>query len=162
MVGLNDEQDLPLTLVRTSLQLPLTIIALEDLSRQLEGAWGALRLSFRTPLKLMRHGRPLQQFDGAHLLRVLLRRISSLAHHYCHHEFDVDYGKLAELAGVVSCDASGIQRRRIGSQETGFLGELMLRGDLSPLYPFLAAGAVCHVGKGATNGYGCYEILADS
>jgi hypothetical protein len=162
MIGLHDEQAIPPGDIRPASQLPLSIVSFDDLSRQLEGRGPRLRLRFRTPLKLVKDGRPLRQAGAADILRALCRRVSSLAYHYCCHEFDVDYRQLSELAGGISLDNRVINGQHTSAQgNSGLSGNYVLRGDLAPFYPFLAAGAVCHVGKGACSGYGCYDILAD-
>lgn len=161
MIGLHDQQEICLSDVRSGSPLPLSIVSFDDLFRQLEGSGDDIRIRIRTPLKLVKDGRPLRQPGAPDFLRALCRRVSSLAYHYSRYEFEVDYTQLSEQAGAISWEAVRFNGRSSSFEGTlGLSGDIRLTGDLAPFYPFLAAGAVCHVGKGAAGGYGCYDILA--
>jgi hypothetical protein len=142
--------------------LPLSIITLDDLTRQLEAssAGNEVRIRFTTPLRLLRHGSVLQRVTGGDVLRSLLRRVSSLGFHYCRYEFPVDYRYLSERAADIAYNEGGLRGHGAGERGgEGVMGEVLFRGDLEPFFPFLAAGSLVHLGKGAASGYGCYELL---
>lgn len=86
----------------------------------------------------------------------------------------VDARECAELAAcwsALSFDAGGLvagPRASYGSSRqhgrridlSGYVGHLVLAGDLGPVMPLIAIGATCHVGLHATNGgLGRYVLL---
>jgi hypothetical protein len=141
---------------------PLSIVTLDDLTRKLDAtsAGKGIRLRFHTPLRLIRQGMILQRPGGVDILRSLLRRVSSLGYHYCRYEFPVDYRYLSAMAAETDCDVAGLRWHDGGRRGgEGVMGEVLFRGELEPFLPFLAAGSVVHLGKGAAGGYGRYEAL---
>jgi hypothetical protein len=140
---------------------PLIINDLDDLSAGYSSAT-ALCFTLETPLRLVAENRLTRRFDFSLLARTLMRRISSLAYHYCQHEFEVEYDQLSRLSAELEVDDGEVRfHEGTGLATAGFLGSFTLRGDLQPLIPFLAAGTVCNAGKGAAAGYGRYLLKAE-
>lgn len=124
-------------------------------------------IHFLTPTRLKTAGEALERIEFHHLLRALLRRLSSLCYFHCGCELEVDYRGLIAKAEEVRSDASGLrwveQSRHSTRQErdvkmSGFVGRLVVEGEISEFLPLLLAGEVVHVGKGTVMGMGKYEL----
>lgn len=134
----------------------LLLISLQDVLDAVPSTRKAL-LQFHTPLRLFHGGRPVPGFDFPLFFRSLLRRVSSLVAYYCDVELDIDFRAVSRVAGEIACCSSGLSTvsgRGIG----GFVGEVLIEGDLQDLLPILRAGELLHAGKGASYGYGSFKL----
>ena len=129
----------------------------------------AITLQLHTPMRLQHQGSPVQahQLTPRKLVADLLRRITLLA------EFHADQHDLIPNAPDLVRHAEALEHHpslrwqdwsRYSSRQQqrmtlgGALGEWQLRGELSPLLPWLQLGQWLHVGKNATMGMGHYTL----
>lgn len=128
-----------------------------------------LTLHFVTPVRIKWAGHLVQKPEFHHLIRSLLRRISSLSYFHCNKKLELDFRGLIQQAlgmervceDVDWCDLERYstrqkQRMKLG----GFIGSATYAGDLAKFLPLLALGEVLHVGKAAGFGLGRYRIDA--
>lgn len=140
--------------------------AAEELSRD------RVRLRFLSPTTLKDHGQILEQPAFRPLMARLLERIQALVLHYG--EGSADQADWEPLYASLVQAAAGIRTvqdntrwvelrsgsRRSGRMVTisGFVGEVLFEGDLSPFREWLLWGQAVQVGKNVVKGNGWYEI----
>ncbi len=83
-------------------------------------------------------------------------------------EIDADWRALSQLWSDLDYDTAGLARRgpldrKSGREKREFTiplvhGSLGMAGDLAPIWPILALGQICHVGRKATAGFGRYRL----
>ncbi len=111
-------------------------------------------VTFATPLRIVRDGRPLREIAFSDLVRGLLRRVSSLAYYYADAELSLDYRWLSERsAEVVTVSAAFRWTERSGGW-SGVTGRAEYGGELGEFLPLLLLGELFHLGKGAGWGQG--------
>lgn len=129
----------------------------------------SLRLTFRTPTRLVEGGRLVKPgaFALHALLARLLERLDALGARY-------GTGPTgAELAALLDA-AEGVRivKRQVGWRDLfrgsgrhgrqlpmgGLVGHVVLEGDLAPLLPWLVWGSLVHVGKDAAMGNGLLSV----
>ncbi|MDT8420375.1 MAG: CRISPR system precrRNA processing endoribonuclease RAMP protein Cas6 [Desulfuromonadales bacterium] len=129
--------------------------------------WDNLTLTFRSPLRLMRGGKPLFKSNFAELFPFVLRRVTAMLAGHCQVETVTDPSTLLDAAFRVEECANRLQWRDWrsltaddGGQDLGGLsGTLDLSGsDLADLLWVLRLGSLLQVGKGAPYGAGHYLI----
>ncbi len=125
--------------------------------------WGGttLRVELLSPLKLIRAGRQLKSFEFSFFARSLLRRVSSMAYYYGQCQLDQNFRELSRQAEVIACGESSFHYGTIGegaARLSGVLGHGRFNGDFSELIPFLVVGRYVNVGKGASFGFGCFDL----
>jgi hypothetical protein len=140
--------------------------AIENRCRELAGRQ-QLTLGFLTPTRIKSAEHLVDQPEFHHLVRALLRRLSSLSYFHCGHKPDLDFRGLAEHAQKierVSADLRWHDWERYSSRQKqsmllgGFLGTATFAGDFDEFLPLLAWGEVLHLGKAVSFGLGRYEI----
>lgn len=141
---------------RTTLDRVLLLSA-ADLTAPATGGQDFI-LNLRTPLRLLRDGRPLRQLAAPALMGALFRRISALAYYYGEITLPHDFKSLALLSQELLLTAGSCQWTDWGSGVQGLLGRFTLGGDLDDFLPFLLLGELLHVGKGASYGMGEYSL----
>lgn len=157
-----EEQELAWDKLGRRLRTPPILLTLADLLAARIGGGDRLQLEWLTPAKLQHEGAVLREFAVSVFFRALLRRISSLAFHYCDGEFAVDYKWLAaQSAKIVERDDTIRWTAWGGGRDaklSGLLGTTVLCGELEEFLPFLVAGELFHLGKGASFGLGQYRL----
>lgn len=102
------------------------------------------------------------------LIGRLARRIDGLAR-WQDAALDMDWGALDAHWRGLDYDTSGLRRvsldRHMGRAKVDvkaptLAGSLGIAGDLRPVWPLLALGRTCHLGRGAVQGLGRYRIEA--
>lgn len=121
-----------------------------------------LDLTFVTPLKLMGEGRLLKQITFANIARALMRRVSALAYYYERGEPQLDYRWLSQCSDSVQTVSSECRFVSWNGRPTGIMGTLRFRGDLTPFHLLLQLGVATQLGKGASFGFGAYQLEASS
>lgn len=121
-----------------------------------------LTLHLLTPLKLVQDGRLLKTFTFANFVRTLMRRVSSLAYHYEGAEPALDYRWLSQQSESVRTAQSDCRFVSWNGRPTGIVGAGRFTGDLEPFHLLLQLGAVTHLGKGSSFGFGSYRIEGPS
>lgn len=139
------------------------------------GARGdVVHLDFETPLRLQHDGRPLRADDLSprKLVADLLRRCNLILDlHLGVRPAPFDAPTLVAHATTLQDDRRAMHWRedvRYSSRQRqevplgGVLGRWTLRGDLSPLLPWLWLGQWLHLGKNATHGLGGYRLFMEA
>lgn len=127
----------------------------------------ALTLEFLTPVRIKGDGHLVEEPEFHHLVRSLLRRISSLSYFHCGSRLELDFRGIIERATQIQCTERGLrwhdweryssrqkQRMTLG----GFVGLATYAGALDEFLPLLALGEILHVGKAASFGLGRYRM----
>lgn len=128
-----------------------------------------LRITFETPCRIKHDSRLVDRPQFHHLVRTLLRRLSSLSYFHGEKALDVDFRGLIDAALQTQCTGgsvtwydwerySGRQRERMSLG--GFVGTMEYEGDFAPFLSILAWGELLHVGKGVSFGLGKYRLEA--
>lgn len=119
----------------------------------------ALRIKLLTPLRLVSHGRQLRRFEFCTFARNLLRRVSAMAHYYGQCPVDHDFKALSQMAEEVACDEYRFSwDGSVTGAMAGLTGYGSFSGNFTELLPFLAVGRYLHAGKGASFGFGAFDI----
>jgi hypothetical protein len=127
------------------------------------GSGDSVTIDFMTPSRIKFDGDLVKQPDFHHLIRSLLRRMSSLSYFHCGHRLEIDFRGLIEQAKEVERVQTELrwhdwdrystrqkQRMTLG----GVVGSAIYQGDISRFLTLLAWGEVVHVGKAASFGLG--------
>lgn len=139
----------------------LRIIAANDLAMRTGPSQDRVSLSFLTPMRLFREGKLLRNFDGPLFLRGLIRRVSSLVATYGEEEMDVDFRWLAEHARNVQFLPFSLEYSSDhGPALAGIHGSVTVGSGCEPFLPLLGVGEYVHAGKGASWGFGRFEVRA--
>lgn len=126
-----------------------------------------LTLDISTPLRLISGGRLVSDIEFHHLVRNLLRRISTLSYFHCGEKIELDFRSMIESAGAVRTEERStrwLDRERYSSRQKtrmkmgGVVGRMVFKGDLREFMPLLRLGEIVHAGKGTAFGFGKYEI----
>lgn len=135
-----------------------------------EAAPKELTLTLLTPLRLQSNGKPLHPGELAprKLVADLLRRLSLIFELHLHVGTPpFDASELMRHAADIQDDRHALrwtEATRYSARQDremrlgGVIGPWDLRGDLSPLLPWLRLGQWLHVGKSATMGLGRYLL----
>lgn len=130
-----------------------------------------ISLRFLTPTRIKSNGHLVSEPEFHHLVRSLLRRLSSLSYFHCDTRLDLDFRGLIGRAGRVERIQSDVRwldweryssRRKEKMSLGGFIGEASYRGEVDEFLPFLFLGELLHVGKAASFGLGRYEMGVES
>lgn len=123
-------------------------------------------LAFQGPLAF-RDGGDLPAPNARTLISGLGNRVSGMAR-WQDTAVDADWRAIAEHAEGLSFDASDLRitrwERRSSRQNGrrmplgGWVGRVIIGGDLAPIMPLLALGATCHVGSHTALGLGAYTL----
>jgi hypothetical protein len=146
-------------------------VAVEAAALARRGGSRRLRLSLRSPTRLVEGGRLVkpEAFELRTLLARLLERLDALGDRYGAGPLGRAFAPVLGQAAAVRITerqlvwrelfrASG--RHRAQLPMGGLLGHVVLEGDLSPLLPWLVWGSLVHVGKDATMGNGALRLDA--
>ncbi|MBV5338519.1 MAG: CRISPR system precrRNA processing endoribonuclease RAMP protein Cas6 [Deltaproteobacteria bacterium] len=122
----------------------------------------SVRLTLKSPLRLLCNGSIAHRFDFAMFLRSQLRRCSSLYAYYGTGKPDLDYVRLSESAqNVAVCDDNTRYTQPSWSKRlnrAGLTGTVECAGLVEPMLSLLILGSYFNAGKGATFGSGFYQI----
>jgi len=138
--------------------------ALHAFSDEVVPTFSTSALIFQSPLRLKTGNKLLREFNFRALLFRMIRRINELT--YFHgNEKDVqdEFHDLLCLADQISAQKIQLQweeqQRYSGRQKqkyetSGFVGSVLLSGDLRPFWGILKSCEILHLGKGAVLGNG--------
>lgn len=121
-----------------------------------------VRLSLKSPLRLLSNGSIAHRFDFGMFFRSQLRRCSSLCAYYGAGELDLNFTHLSEAAQNVAVLDDKIQytqpswSRRLN--RAGLTGTAECAGLVEPMLSFLFLGSCFNAGKGATFGSGFHKL----
>jgi len=122
----------------------------------------SVRIFLKSPLRLLCNGSIIHLFDFAAFFRSQMRRCSSLCGYYGSGELDIDFVQLSDLAQNVALFDNQIRysqpqwsKRR---NKAGLIGAAECSGLVEPMSALLLLGSCFNAGKGATFGFGFYEM----
>ena len=140
----------------------LRILAADEITGKSVGDNDTLSLAFITPYRQFQEGRLLRNFDCSVFLRGIIRRVSSLVAAYGDGKFDDDFKALADLSkGIALQQNQLVFTPGNVPGRGGIVGSVRLYGNLAPFLPYLLLGEYLHAGKGASWGYGRYQLIMD-
>ena len=134
------------------------------------GAVERLEIHFTTPARIKSDGHLNDEPEFHHLVRSLLRRLSSLSYFHCGRKLEADFKGLIERARKVERTSSDLRWHdweRYSSRQKqkmtlgGFVGKAEFRGDLKESPPMPAWGEILHIGKAASFGLGKYSVMSN-
>ncbi|MDD2737094.1 MAG: CRISPR system precrRNA processing endoribonuclease RAMP protein Cas6 [Desulfuromonadaceae bacterium] len=122
----------------------------------------SIRISLKSPLRLLCHGATIHLFDFAPFFRSQMRRCSSFCAYYGSGKLDLDFGQLSARAQNVTVFDDQIRysqpRWSKRQNKAGLIGSAECSGLVEPMSALLFLGSYFNAGKGATFGSGQYEI----
>lgn len=127
-----------------------------------------LTLNFITPTRIVFNEDLVVEPEFHHIIRSLLRRLSSLSYFHYGERLDLDFKGLIERAQSIKVKERNTEwhdwerysaRQDVRMKMGGFVGKVSFEGDLGEFLPFIELGEVLHVGKGTSFGLGKYEKL---
>jgi len=132
-----------------------------------EAGVGRVAIDFSTPLRLAFGGKLVSRLEFHHLVRNLLRRISTLSYFHCGEKVELDYRAViarAEHVRAVERNTGWLDMERYSSRQKtrmkmgGVVGRVVFEGKLCEFMPLLRLGEIIHAGKGTAFGLGKYSI----
>ncbi|MCR4289095.1 MAG: CRISPR system precrRNA processing endoribonuclease RAMP protein Cas6 [Candidatus Scalindua sp.] len=130
-----------------------------------------IEIEFLTPARMIFNERLVAELEFHHMIRTLLRRVSSLSYFHCGELLELDFKALIEQAEEIKCIERDLRwydwQRYSARQETkmkmgGFIGKVVFEGDLEHFMPLIALGEYVHVGKGTVYGLGKYRVTVNN
>lgn len=124
----------------------------------------SIRIFLKSPLRLLCNGSIIHLFDFAAFFRSQMRRCSSLCGYYGSGELDIDFVQLSDLAQNIALFDNQIRfsqpRWSKHRNKAGLIGTAECSGLVGSMSSLLLLGSCFNAGKGATFGFGFYEIEA--
>jgi len=124
----------------------------------------SVRISLKSPLRLLCNGSIIHLFDFAAFFRSQMRRCSSLCAYYGSGELDIDFVQLSDLAQNIALFDNQIRYIQPEwskcQNKAGLIGIAECSGLVEPMSALLLLGSCFNAGKGATFGLGFHEIEA--
>lgn len=121
-----------------------------------------VKLTLKSPLRLLCNGSVAHSFDFPAFFRTQLRRCSSLWAYYGAGELQLDFASLSELARQVSVLEDHIQYSQPSwskqKNRSGLTGFAECYGLADSMYSLLLLGSYFNAGKGASYGLGSYQV----
>lgn len=131
----------------------------------------SVRLQWKTPLRLVKKGKPLFKVDFERLFPFLLRRVTSMLSFYGGIDLSDSAAELCQAAKNLHCRESRLTwkdwRTLDGGQKGknlgGLLGDMVVEGEaLEDFLWILQLGTLFNLGKGAAYGSGCYALTSST
>ena len=143
-------------------------LSFDEIQREAESLpTEALTVHLLTPTRITHKGQITDKLPFHLFWRRLIGRISALAYFHCGESLELDFKGLIAQAETVQTVQSELRwhdwtryssRQNQKMQLGGLIGSATYAGDLGVFLPFVALGALLHVGKNATFGLGKYRI----
>jgi len=122
----------------------------------------SIRIFLRSPLRLLSYGSNIHLFDFAVFFRSQMRRCSSLSAYYGSGELNLDFVQLSHLAQKVAVFDDHIRYSQPqwskSKNRAGLIGSAECSGLVEPMSALLFLGSFFNAGKGASLGFGQYEV----
>jgi len=153
-----------------TLKLPLPTIKL-DINAVVCDQVKKVRLRFLTPVRIKRQGDYIKEANFYDIIVNIYRRYSLIVKYYQQDQPDVKVNKTllekAKEIKIIESDLrwkaysrySGRQKRRMALG--GFIGEMVVTGDLSQFLPLINIGTLINVGKSTSFGFGNMEYIIE-
>jgi hypothetical protein len=131
----------------------------------------SVRLRFLTPVRIQQQGHVVllpEQLGAEALLMSLAHRVQALSDQHAPQPVQLDLAQLREQSRLIRLETGGLRRhgvQRFSSRQKqvialdDLIGEVRLSGDLQPFAELLSLGQYTHLGKNATHGLGCYQLM---
>jgi hypothetical protein len=116
-----------------------------------------IQIEFLTPTRMVFNERLVVDVEFHHIVRTLLRRISSLFYFHCGELLELDFKGLIERAKNIKRRDKDLRwydwerysaRQDARMKMGGFVGKVSFEGDLEEFMPLISLGEYIHVGKG--------------
>lgn len=124
----------------------------------------SVRLTLKSPLRLLGNGSIAHRFDFALFFRSQLRRCSSLYAYYGSGGLDLDFARLSVSAQNVAVLYDNIRYTQPpwskSPNRAGLTGTTECAGLVEPMFSLLLLGSYFNAGKGAAFGSGLYQLEA--
>ena len=124
----------------------------------------SIRISLKSPLRLLCNGSIIHLFDFAAFFRSQMRRCSSLCAYYGSGELQLDFVQLSDFAKNIAVFDEQIRYSQPQwskrQNRAGLTGSTECSGLVAPMSALLFLGSFFNAGKGATFGTGHYEVEA--
>ncbi len=134
------------------------VLSLEGLEKSAILPADELRLTFATPLRIIKDGRPLRELSFSALVMSLLRRMSAIAFYYCYLDLDLDYKWLSRQSREIGISSNGFSWVEWDRNLSGIIGSGTFTGNMAEFQRILLFGEYLHAGKGAAYGLGRYHL----
>ncbi|HEX9079540.1 MAG TPA: CRISPR system precrRNA processing endoribonuclease RAMP protein Cas6 [Desulfuromonadaceae bacterium] len=134
------------------------IIAMDDLAKEPDIPAHEVKLTFITPLRIIKDGHPLRELTFSSLAMALLRRMSAIAFYYCYLDLDLEYKLLSMQSREIGISARGLKWIDWGKNLGGIMGSATFTGNLADFHSLLLFGQYFHAGKGSAYGLGRYRL----
>jgi hypothetical protein len=134
------------------------ILSLEGLEKSAILPADELRLTFATPLRIIKDGRPLRELSFSALVMSLLRRMSAIAFYYCYLDLDLDYKWPSMKSREIGISGNGFSWVEWDKNLSGIIGSGTYTGNMAEFQRILLFGEYLHAGKGAAYGLGRYHL----
>lgn len=122
----------------------------------------SVRLTLKSPLRLLCNGSIAHRFDFAAFFRSQLRRCSSLCAYYGSGELGLDFARLSGAAqNVAVFNDKILYTQPLWSKRlnrAGLTGIVDCAGLVEPMFSLLLLGSYFNAGKGAAVGSGFYQL----
>ncbi|MBI5745593.1 MAG: CRISPR system precrRNA processing endoribonuclease RAMP protein Cas6 [Nitrospirae bacterium] len=127
-----------------------------------------ITLNFLTPTRIVVNEDLVVDLEFHHLIRSLLRRISTLSYFHDGKRLELDFKGIIQRAQDVIVKERDTHwhdwerysaRQDVRMKMGGILGSVTFSGDLAEFMPYILLGEHLHVGKGTSFGLGRYEII---
>lgn len=155
-------------------RLAVTAARVEDSVEQLPQ--NRITLRFHTPTRMIANASLIREFDMVAFIKRIIERCQMLVTYYAppetHPEHDTWYqlhkhlsAKASEIEIVHNTlewveAQSGSRRKNRWTPISGFIGDVTINGDLTPLLPWILWGSVLHIGKSTVKGNGWFDVIA--
>ncbi|HEX2770361.1 MAG TPA: CRISPR system precrRNA processing endoribonuclease RAMP protein Cas6 [Geobacteraceae bacterium] len=134
------------------------VLSMDGLEKSASLSTDEVHLTFATPLRIIKNGRPLRELSFSALAMSLIRRMSSIAFYYCFMELDLDYKWLSRQSQEIGISSNEFRWAEWDKGMSGIIGNGTFTGRMVEFHPFLLLGEYLHAGKGAAYGLGHYRL----
>jgi hypothetical protein len=137
------------------------VLSMEGMEKSSTLSPESIRLTFATPVRIIRDGYPVRELTFSTIVMALLRRMSAMSFYYCAAELNLDFKWMASASSGIELCQSDFRWVEWGRNFAGIVGTGRFVGNLVNFHPCLLFGEVFHAGKGATYGLGSFSIDND-
>ena len=116
------------------------ILSLEGLEKTAILPADELRLTFATPLRIIKDGRPLRELSFSALVMSILRRMSAIAFYYCYLDLDLDYKWLSSQSREIGLSSNGFGWVEWDRNMSGIIGSGTFAGNMAGFQGILLFG----------------------
>jgi hypothetical protein len=134
------------------------VLSMDGLEKSAFLSTDKVHLTFATPLRIIKDGRPLRELSFSAIAMSIIRRMSSIAFYYCFTDLDLDYKGLSRQSQEIGISSNEFRWAEWDKGMSGIIGGGTFTGRMVEFHPFLLFGEYSHAGKGAAYGFGRYRL----